>query len=109
MLLIYANGAYWYVEIENTNIFYRFAGADFGARLDNVQAFAEALQSGNAGVAPFLNVPPEMPPAELTEQLFQDTNGIAYGLDAEEGMVFQNTLIDNLEEVGDFLLTCLGV
>jgi hypothetical protein len=90
-----------------TTLRIRFAGADAYEQAENVQAFAEALSNGNAGVASFLEVPPGIPPGELTEQLFVDNSIVEYA----EGAYLNfgdESLLDNLSEIGTWLLELLA-
>lgn len=107
MLLIYTTGVYWYVEVANTGIVYRFAGANAGLRLDSVEAFANTLQTGATDVARFLEVPSGLDPKELTDQLFGTTSSIQ--IEDVAFLEFRGeTLLDNLYEVGTEILEVLG-
>ena len=107
ILSIYFTGATWWAEVLNTNIAYRFAGTDAYEQAENVQDFAEALSNADTGVAPFFDLPPNITPADLSEQLFADNSIVEYAEGAYLNFGDEN-LLDNLSEIGEWLLELLA-
>jgi hypothetical protein len=103
MLMIYiAPGLGWCAEVANTGIRYVFAG-DAYEQIENVQAFVETLQTNSADVIRFFNAD-GVTPEVLEQQLFGDTTGLMCNGETVE---FGESLMDNLEQVGEILFDLL--
>jgi hypothetical protein len=104
MLMIYiALGLGWCAEVANTGIRYVFAGTDAYEQVENVQAFVETLQTNSAEVIQFFKAD-GVTPEVLEQQLFGDTTGLMCNGETVE---FADSLMDNLEQVGEILFELL--
>jgi hypothetical protein len=105
VLMIYCRfGLRWCAEIANTNIRYFFSGETLAEQQVNVRAFAETLANYQDDIYKFFDAP-DLPPGELQQQLFGDTNSIMF--DGEFDLVFDDALECNLDRVGEFILELL--
>jgi hypothetical protein len=102
-LIIRLGGGGWMVEVANTNIHYFFAG-NFIQQAQNVQAFAQSLADGDAGVLQFFD-PNSVAPGVIEQQLFGDTDTVVF--EGIMGPASESNLFDILEDVGEFILDCL--
>ena len=94
----------WYVEVANTNISFRFAGADYYEQTENMREFAETLEDGDPSISRFL----ENAPPDVNEELFSTTDSLVF--DTEEVLELGGAALDtDLPAVGEFLLECLGL
>jgi len=63
------------IEVANTNIGFRFAGANLAERLQNVEAMANALSQGNIGIEAFIDAP-GVAPGTLSQELLGTTTSV---------------------------------
>ena len=91
----------WVAAVSNTPISYTFKGITRDEQEESVRAFAQTLANGEDDVYQFFRSP-DLPPGELEEQLFGDTNEIMFG--GEFDLAFDDELIYNTVKVGEFIL-----